>query len=132
MTKQGKKRNLSFSPGGFAGVTTTTVTQILFTRYEKTGDSYLAEHFSYEISMLRFADSKIDELIPDRDRFGRKGNESKQRECNAEINMALETFVMHWRALIEFFYDDRKQKKWPDDVRAYDFVDRSKWEKSKR
>ncbi len=131
MTKQGKKRNLSFSPGGFAGMTTTTVTEVLFTRYEKTGDSCLAEHFSYEIGMLRYADSRIDALIPERNRFEREGNESKQRECNTEINMALETFVMHWRALIEFFYDDRKKKKWPDDMRAYDFVDRSKWEKAR-
>lgn len=130
MTKQRKNMNLSFSPGGFAGMTTATVPQILFTRYEKTGDSYLAEHFSYEISMLRFADSKIDGLIPKKNRFERERNESKQRECNAEINMALETFVMHWRALIEFFYDDRKKKKWPDDMRVYDFVDGSKWEKA--
>jgi len=111
-------------------MTTTTVTQILFTRYEKTGDSYLAEHFSYEISMLCFADSKIDGLIPERNRFKREGNESKQKECNAEINMALETFVMHWRALIEFLYDKKKKKKkWPDDMRAYDFIAKDKIDK---
>lgn len=129
MINQQKKRNTSFSQGGMPGLTTTTVMQRFFIRMEKPGDKFLAEHFSYEVAMLRFANSKLDKLIPERDRFKREGNETKQIECNTEINMSLETFVIHWRALIEFFYT--KTKKWPDDMRAYDFTDKNKWEKAR-
>ena len=132
MAQQRRKNDLSFSAGVADGLTSTTVVQNFFTRYEKSGDRYLAEHFSYEISMLRFTDSKIDRLIPERDRCEQEGSESKRREYNTEINMALETFLVHWRGLIEFFYypgEKRKKKRYPDDKRAYDFVERDKWEK---
>lgn len=126
--KKIKKKNLSFFSDGLAVATTATVTQVLFTPYEKTGDNYLTGHFNYEISMLLFADSRIDGLIPERNRFEREGNKSKQEECTAEINMALETFVIHWRALIEFFY---KTERRPGDMRADDFINRNKWQKTR-
>lgn len=84
---------------------------------------FLAEHFNYEIGMLRFADSKLDEL-------------------NAEIYMAGESFLIHWRGLIEFFYypaekekgkgKKGKKRKHSDAKRAYDFVDRDKWEEVRK
>jgi len=87
----------------------------------KTVDKFLAEHFVYEITMLFLAGSKLDKIIAKRDKFKQGGNNLKEEECNREINMALEAFVIHWRALIEFFYI--KNKKYPqDDMRASDFV----------
>ena len=129
MTNQQKKKKTSFSQGGMAGATTSTVYMRRFLiQMKRPVDKFLVEHFRYEVAMLRFASSKLDKLIPERDRFKREGNKTKQIKCNTEINMALETFVIHWRALIEFFYT--KGKKWPaDDKRAYDFIDKSKWEK---
>ena len=130
MTNQQKKKNTSFSQGGIPGLTTITVMQRYLTGMEKLKDNFLAEHFRYEVVMLRFANSKLDKLISERDRFKREGNKTKQIKCNTEINMALETFVIHWRALIEFFYT--KGKNWPaDDMRAYDFTDKNKWEKTR-
>lgn len=133
MTNQQKKKNTSFFQGGMGSETTSTRYMRRFPiRLEKPRDELLAKHFSYfnyEVDMLHFANSKLNKLIPERDRFKREGNKSMQGECTAEINMALETFVVHWRALIEFFYAETE--KWPDDMRAYDFVDRSKWEKAR-
>ena len=131
MTNKQKKINTSFSQGGMGYATTSTVCMQRFPiQMKKPGDKVLAEHFSYfsyEVAMLRFANSKLDKLIPERDRFKREGKETKKVECNSEISMALETFVMHWRALIEFFY---KEKAKSDDLRAYMFVsDKNKWEK---
>lgn len=56
----------------------------------------------------------------------RRSLESKllRRESNLHINMALEVFVVHWRALIEFLYFDYKKFE-DDDVRAYDFTDKN-------
>ncbi len=129
MTNQQKKKNTSFSQGGMPGLTTITGMQRYLTGMEKLKDDFLAEHFGYEVAMLRFASSKLDKLIPERDRFKREGNKAKQIECNTEINVALETFVIHWRALIEFFYTETKN--WPDDLRADDFIDKNRWENAR-
>ena len=134
MTNQQKKKNTSFSQGGMAGATTSTVYMQRFPiQMKKPWDKFLVEHFSYfnyEVDMLHFASSKLDKLIPERDRFKQEGNKTKQIECNTEINMALETFVIHWRALIEFFYTEGK--KWPDDdMRAYDFTDKNRWKEAR-
>lgn len=130
MTNQQKKKNTSFSQGGMVGTTTSTVYTHRFPiQTKKPVDKFLAEHFSYEVDMLYFASSKLDKLIPERDRYEREGKESKKIKCNTEINMALETFVIHWRALIEFFYTETK--KFDDDMRAFDFTDKNKWEKAR-
>jgi len=91
----------------------------------------LCGHFKYEVDMLRLADSKIDEFKRKRNEFERKGNESKCRMYQQEENMALETFLVHWRGLIEFFYSDckRKIKGKTDDARAWDFIEKSLLEK---
>jgi len=132
MTNQQKKKNISFSQSGMWNATTSTIYMRRFPiRLEKPGDELLAKHFSYfnyEVDMLHFANSKLNKLVPERDRFKREGNKSKQGECTAEINMALETFVVHWRALIEFFYKTERRS---DDMRVDDFIDKSKWQKTR-
>lgn len=88
----------------------------------------LCQYFKYEVDMLRFADSKIDEFERKLDEFERKGNKSKCRIYELKRNMALEAFLVHWRGLTEFFYSDGKRVQ-NDDARALDFIQKSSLEK---
>lgn len=54
---------------------------------------FLEEHFDYEVDMFFFALKKI--MDP---------NKQKSSEITANINMALEDFLLHARNLLEFFY----------------------------
>lgn len=71
-------------------------------------NNFLNIHFCYEIEMLIWA-------------YRLTANSQ-----SVEMNIKVETFLTHARALLEFFYD---KKKYPDDARAFEFVvDRSTWE----
>lgn len=102
--------------------------------------NYLEEHFIYEVEMLCFSfariiDSKqIDEepaqyslhstsiSTPWVAQHGEQANDANN------INMALETFLLHARNLKEFFYNDNKR--YDTDARAWDFLeDKNLWQK---
>lgn len=61
------------------------------------------EHISYEIEMLNFSAEKLS-----------KGNLNQ-----LEINVFLETFLLHARCIVDFLYADRVI--YPDDIIAKDF-----------
>jgi len=118
-------------------VLTTTMNQVFFHRWTRENaflykgeNLFLAEHFNYEIGMLRFAGEKMNILIQQRDKFRQEKNELKEGECNIAINMALEVFVVHWRALIEFFYFEYKKFE-DDDMRVYDFTHKTNWKETR-
>ena len=130
-----QEKNNSFSLYSAPGLTTSV--NIIFdidlegkspSLYYKGKNSFLQEHFNYEVAMFRFAGNRMDTLIQQRNKSREEKNKLKEREYNTAINMALEVFVMHWRALIEFFYKKKHQK---DDTRAYMFFsDKTKWGKT--
>lgn len=139
MSKQKKQNNSSFSVGGVAGETVTAAKAFSkIIPISRGGEGpllyegknlLLHEHFNYEVNMFRFAGEKMNTLVEQRDKFRQEKNELKEGEYNIAINMALEVFVVHWRALIEFLYSERKN--WPDDIRAWDFTDRDKWRETR-
>ena len=76
---------------------------------------FLAEHFRYEVDMLRYSADKLKQL---------------EGKGGVEMNMVVETFLFHARNLIEFFYND--SKKYPSDARAYDFFEHKEvWEQTR-
>lgn len=75
-----------------------------------------ASHIVYEIMMFNGTAIKLSSGITDQ----------------FEINIALESFVVHSRNLFDFFYSE---KKYPDDISVYDYLKRKKdfnKEKSKK
>lgn len=74
---------------------------------------FLAEHFFYEVQQLLVAVYVVKSPIP------------------YWMNIKLEVFLLHARALYEFFYSENKLNE-EDDARAYDFVlDIDKWRKER-
>jgi len=91
--------------------------QDAFNLTDQQKKEFLGEHFGYEVDMLSYSAYKIKQL----------GEQSKGKHV-WEMNMPQETFVLHSRNLIEFFYGD-KQPQYPCDARAYDFFeDKRVWE----
>jgi hypothetical protein len=69
---------------------------------------YSGEHLLYEIQMFRWLSSKVPAMT-----------------LGVDLSAYLESFAIHLRNLIDFFYD---QKPMPDDVVAADFFDDpAKW-----
>lgn len=72
---------------------------------------FLKEHFFYEVEMLIYSAQKL--------------FEANQKNDTPGINMGLETFLLHSRNLIEFFYFDKNKNK--EYARAVDFINPKKW-----
>ena len=79
-----------------------------------------SEHLHYEIGMLTDTAVCLNKGIPELETISASGR------AHAEIikNALLESFVLHARALADFFYNDSPR---PDDVVAADYV--SDWAK---
>lgn len=75
--------------------------------------AFLGEHFWYEIDMLLYSVTTLDQSA-------RNNNQSG-------INMALDNFVAHGRNLLEFYYYQKSGGS--NYARATHFVDSSNWEK---
>lgn len=72
---------------------------------------FLGEHFCYEVEMLIFSIQRL--------------SEANQRKEVGDINMSLETFLLHSRNLIEFFYFPPSKEY----ARAVDFISLKTWDK---
>lgn len=71
---------------------------------------FLEEHFVYEVDMLYISLNHLVQAIRQND--------------NENRNLTLECFLLHYRNIIEFLFFD---KKFPDDARAIEFIDRNEW-----
>ncbi len=102
--------------------------------------NYLEEHFIYEVEMLCFSFTriikfkKIDEEPAQYSPFSTLVNTPWVAQHTPlasdpnNINMALETFLLHARNLREFFYNDNKR--YDTDARAWDFLEeKNLWQK---
>jgi len=96
--------------------------------------NFLEEDFAYEVELLCFSFTKLIEFKNADGRYPQSssyftdvstgwvppqyGHQTVDRN---NVNMALETFLLHARNLVEFFYT--KHKKYSTDVRALDFFE---------
>ena len=81
----------------------------------KEKKEYLDEHLCYELWMFFESYKKVKELLGEKGYF---------------VNIFLETTLIHFRCLIEFYY---YAKRYPTDTRAYEFVqDDRKWNAEKK
>lgn len=74
---------------------------------------WLNEHFAYEAEMLSYSIQNL---------YIRYQNPAVRSKIAKLFRYAmLETFLLHARNLLEFFYEP-KQKKYPNDLRSQDFI----------
>ena len=72
---------------------------------------FLGEHFKYEVEMLIHS---VQKLI-----------DANQGGDTNDVNMGLESFLLHSRNLTEFFYFPKDRKK--ECARAVDFISQDEW-----